>query len=65
MEHPVITRTMAEGYPHGEPNYPHCPVCEAETDTFYKDQYGDIVGCEECLHRVDAWQVMEDDFYND
>ena len=60
MEHPEIANAIRTGYPHGEPNYPHCPVCEAEADTFYKNHYGDIVGCEECLCRVDAWEEMED-----
>lgn len=65
MEHPVITRTMVEGYPHGEPTYPHCPVCGEEVDTFFRDRYGDIVGCEECLSKVDAWQELEDSKYYD
>lgn len=55
-DHPEIERTLRTGYPHGEPIYPHCPVCESEADTFYKNTHGDIVGCEECLHRVDAWE---------
>ncbi len=60
MDCPEVANALRTGYPHGEPDYPHCPVCEAETDTFYKNQYGDIVGCEECLRRVDAWEEMED-----
>lgn len=35
---------------------PICPVCGKETDTFYKDKHGDIVGCGECIRSVDAWE---------
>ncbi len=58
--HPDIENAIRTGYPHGEPKYPHCPICGEETDTFYKDIHGDIVGCEECLHRVDAWEETAD-----
>lgn len=34
---------------------PICPVCGAETDTVYKNVYGDPVGCPECVTEVDAW----------
>ena len=62
MEHPEITKAIQTGYPHGEPTYPHCPVCDAETDTFFKDCYGTIVGCEDCLSKVNAWEEMEDEY---
>lgn len=35
---------------------PRCPICGAETDTFYKGYYEDIVGCSECVESVDAWE---------
>lgn len=50
-------------YP-GEPKQapiPKCPVCGMETDTFYKDAYGDIVGCDNCISAVDAWDYVEDE----
>ena len=34
---------------------PICPVCGAETDTVYKNVYGDPVGCPGCVTEVDAW----------
>ena len=47
---------------HGEPALeptetplPRCPICDAETDTFFKDYYGDIIGCDSCVRPVDAW----------
>lgn len=45
---------------YGEVSWPRCPVCGAVTDTFYRNELGDMVGCEECLHYVDAWQWWED-----
>lgn len=44
---------------YGEESWPRCPVCGATTDTFYRNEQGDIVGCEECIHYVDAWQWWE------
>ena len=39
---------------------PICPVCGNETDTLYKDIYGTIVGCDECIKTIDAWQWKEE-----
>ena len=44
-----------------EPTPPICPICGAETDTFKKDYYGDIIGCDECVKDVDAWDYVEDE----
>lgn len=44
-----------------EPKAPRCPICGAETDTFKKDHYGEIVGCDECVKDIDAWDYVEDD----
>ena len=30
-----------------------CPVCGEECETAYYDRYGDVVGCDCCLHRGD------------
>lgn len=35
---------------------PRCPVCGEETDTLYKNTYGEIVGCDGCIQTVDAWE---------
>ncbi len=34
---------------------PRCPVCGKACDTFHIDKDREIVGCEECLYAVDAW----------
>lgn len=38
---------------------PRCPVCGAETDTFCRGKHMDIVGCDECVRAVDAWELTE------
>ena len=43
-----------------EPDFPRCPICGEETDTFYRDADGDIVGCDNCVKAIDAWDYVED-----
>ena len=57
LENPIITRTEREGMP--DAPLPRCPVCGDGTDTFYRDRDGDIAGCDNCLHTVDAWDWEE------
>lgn len=57
MEHPDITNANRTGYPHGEPKYPHCPVCGAECEEIYMDEDGDIFACDECVKRKSAWET--------
>ena len=59
MQHPDITRTIATGYPHGEPEYPHCPVCGEEAEEIYFDRYGAICGCDSCIKIRSAWEVED------
>ena len=49
--------------PPPEIQMPICPICGQETDTFYRNAYGEIVGCDNpgCLAAVDAWDYMADD----
>jgi hypothetical protein len=59
-ENPIITRIMRDG-PEQYPA-PCCPVCGQECDTFFKDRFGDIFGCDECVTRTDAaeeWESMQ------
>lgn len=64
-EHPEITYALAWGYPKDEDTAPHCPWCGEECSYVYKDEYDEIVGCEECCHdtdileEFDAWKVDE------
>ena len=59
MDHPDITRTLATGYPHGEPTYPHCPICGFECEEVYKDLNGVVFACDECVKKKSAWEVEE------
>lgn len=55
---PIITRAMRTGYGYGEElKEPKCPVCGEECDTFYRNADGEIVGCDECITALDAWEV--------
>ena len=54
-DHPAVARALLTGYPNGEPKYPRCPVCGEECDTVYKDIYGDVFGCDECVKTKSAW----------
>lgn len=52
---------MFDFFDHSEPpeskDLPICPICGAETDTFFKNNDSEIVGCDECVRKVDAWEV--------
>ena len=54
---------MSKGLPIEPPepkNPPRCPVCMAETDTYFRDYWGNIVSCDECIESVDAWDYREE-----
>ena len=36
-----------------------CPVCGEPCEKLYKDKWGEIFACDECVEEVDAWE--EDD----
>ena len=36
---------------------PRCPVCGEEADSYYKDKWGNIVGCQECVQEVTSWET--------
>lgn len=59
LEHPDITRANLTGYPHGDPEYPICPLCGAECETIYINGYGEIIGCDDCTRTKSAWDVTE------
>lgn len=60
MEHPVIKNLERTGGPDGvEFKAPVCPMCGEETDTLMKTTVGEIVGCDQCVKLVDAWDYTE------
>ena len=36
-----------------------CPVCYSPCYYVYRDSYGDIIGCDECVTRQDAVEADE------
>ena len=36
-----------------------CPVCGSPCYTIYKNTYGEVLGCDECVDTVDAINVDE------
>ena len=46
--------------PPPEPPAPTCPVCGQECEVLYKNRYGEIIGCDDCIDALDAWEVMDD-----
>lgn len=57
LQHPDITRAMRDGGLSDEPPEIRCPLCGAECETIYKGG-GDIIGCENCIERVDAYDEI-------
>ena len=43
-----------------EPPMPCCPVCGEETDTFFRDRFNSIIGCDMCVDSVDAYDWVEE-----
>ena len=59
-DHPVIRNMMRSGTPDGkEPTYPVCPVCGDECGIVYRQDNGEIVGCDECVSQINAWEAAE------
>lgn len=56
---PDIRMTEATGYP-TPVSWPHCPLCGEECETIYKDYYGDVVGCENCIETSNAWELSNE-----
>ena len=44
-----------------EEKHPRCPECGEECDHYFRDVYFDIVGCENCIEKLDAWEVMSNE----
>ena len=37
-----------------------CPCCGVCADTYYRDEAGEIVGCESCLETVYWYELLEE-----
>lgn len=39
---------------------PVCPECGAECEWYYRNQIGEIIGCENCIDSLDAYAYEEE-----
>lgn len=39
-----------------EKRMPICPVCGAESETFYRSCLSGVIGCDVCISKVDAYE---------
>lgn len=56
---PWIRNAEATGYDR-EPRFPRCPICDEECDEIYKNQDGEVVGCDNCIEAYSAWEWQEE-----
>lgn len=59
QDHPDIRAAERMGFGKFSSN-PICPVCGAECETLYKDKWGDVIGCEDCVTAVEAWEENDE-----
>lgn len=55
-DHPEIRAAERFGVPNEA--VPVCPACGEQADVFYLTAFGDILGCDGCIERRDAWDVL-------
>lgn len=63
-DHPDIAAAMRTGYPRGKQiKARRCPVC-GESASYRSELYvnsaNEVIGCDECLRRVDAEEYFND-----
>lgn len=56
---PDIRETLETGYPRAT-SWPRCPVCGEECEKIYKDAWGNICGCENCVEALDAGEALDE-----
>ena len=55
---PWIRKAETDGV--GDPPV-HCPCCEEECTTIYRDQWGNVFACNKCIEEQDAWEWAEEE----
>ena len=43
---------------------PICPICGESCNELYTDKNGDIIGCDNCVSTIDAWEWLQDQELN-
>lgn len=59
LEHPDVASALCTGYPTEHMEQPICPLCFQECETIYKNEYGEILGCDVCVSNFDAWEISD------
>ena len=44
-----------QGFERGTIPIPKCPICENECDSFYRNGFDNVIGCENCIEKVDSY----------
>lgn len=47
-------------YTEPEPVEYRCPVCGEECESIYRNAQGEIVGCDNCVETLDAWEALDE-----
>lgn len=57
-EDPIIKNYEIYGNAEGvEEKAPKCPICDKDAEKFYKDFWGEVVGCDNCIKEFDSWEL--------
>lgn len=54
---PIIRLLERDGIPGTEDVY--CPICGESAEKIFKDRWGDIVGCDNCIEVMDAQELND------
>lgn len=56
---PWIRDAEMNGMPSPDPV--HCPLCDEECETIYRDRYGTVFGCENCIEEQESYEWAEEE----
>ena len=60
LEHPEITNALRTGFPDNRLRpTPICPICNGLCEEIIYSRDGEILGCDLCTSRMDAWEEPE------
>ena len=54
---PWIREAETKGVDDYEPVF--CPVCDEECETIYRDKFGEVFGCENCITTQESYEWAE------
>ena len=57
-DHPDIRKMENEGVEYGDAYY--CPICGEAAETIYKDTWGNVVGCDNCIITYSAEEMLDE-----